>query len=143
MASSKSKTKTEKKEKKEKKGRGNYSRQKGHRYELKIIKELNTLYNTTSLVSSRSESKRTDDAGVDIVDKDNILSFYVQCKNTQATPNPTLIDKCKLKDKPLVIFWNKQVKKETNCISEGEFVMMKKDFFYEILNKIEKEDGQI
>lgn len=97
------------------------------------------MFNTDSLVSSRSESKRTDDAGVDIVDPQNKLFFYVQCKNTQATPNSKLIETCKLKDKPLVIFWNKQVKKEKNCVSEGEFVILKKELFYQMLKMIKNE----
>ena len=112
---------------------GAYARKKGNSYELKIIKELNALYNTDSLVSSRSESKRTDDAGVDIVDRENLLPVYVQCKNTQNIPSVDLIKECKLKDKPLAIFWNKQIKKEINCVSGGEFVIITKDNFYELL----------
>lgn len=114
---------------------GKYARKKGNNYELKIIKELNNLYNTDSFVSSRSESKRLDDAGIDIVDRDDILPFYVQCKNTQNIPSIDLIKECKKKDKPLIIFWNKQVKKEVNCVSAGEYVILQKDLFYFLLTK--------
>ena len=113
---------------------GSYARKKGNNYELKIIKELNSLYKTDTLVSSRSESKRLDDAGIDIVDHDNILPFYVQCKNTQNIPSVDLIAECKRQDKPLVIFWNKQIKKEVNCVSGGEFIILTKELFYKLLN---------
>ena len=112
---------------------GSYARKKGNNYELKIIRELNSLYKTDTLVSSRSESKRLDDAGIDIVDNDNILPFYVQCKNTQNIPSVDLIKECKRQDKPLVIFWNKQIKKEVNCVSGGEFIILTKELFYKLL----------
>lgn len=118
---------------KSKRRSGSYARKKGNNYELKIIKELNELYDTESFVSSRSESKRLDDAGIDIVDRENIIPFYVQCKNTQAIPSVDLIKACKRQDKPLVIFWNKQIKKEINCISGGEFILLTKELFYKLL----------
>lgn len=118
---------------KSKRRSGSYARRKGNNYELKIIKELNELYDTDSFVSSRSESKRLDDAGIDIVDSENILPFYVQCKKTQSTPSVDLIKDCKRQDKQLVIFWNRQLKKEINCISGGEFILLTKDLFYKLL----------
>lgn len=117
---------------------GSYARKKGNSYELKIIKELNLLYDTDTLVSSRSESKRLDDAGIDIVDGNNIMPFYVQCKNTQNIPSVDLIKECKRQDKPLAIFWNKQIKKEVNCISAGEFVIVTKELFYKLLRDYQK-----
>lgn len=130
------KKKSEKSNEQPKKKRsGAYARKKGNSYELKIIKELNSLYNTDTLVSSRSESKRTDDAGIDVVDRENILPFYVQCKSTQATPSVELIKECKIQDKPLAIFWNKQIKKEVNCVSAGEFVILTKELFYQLCSK--------
>jgi hypothetical protein len=102
---------------------------------LKIIKELNELYDTKSFVSTRSESKRLDNLGVDIADRESLLPMYIQCKNTQATPSIELITKFKLEDKPLAVFWNKQVKKDDRNTSAGEFVIIKKEFFYKLLNK--------
>lgn len=127
------KKESQEKSPKKKKG-GAYARKKGNAYELKIIKELNLLFNTDTLVSSRSESKRLDDAGIDIVDHENILPFFVQCKNTQNIPSTDLIKNCKVKTKPLAIFWNKQIKKEVNCISDGEYVILEKNEFYKLLN---------
>ena len=121
---------------KKKKKTGSYARKKGNSYELKIIKELNTLYKTDTLVSSRSESKRTDDAGVDIVDSKNLMPFYVQCKSTQNIPSVELIKECKLKDKPLAIFWNKQEKRDVNIVSVGEYVIVNKELFYQLCKNI-------
>lgn len=52
------------------------SRAKGNQYELKITKKFNDL-GWTEACSSRSESKRLDDAGVDIC---YTPPFNVQCK---------------------------------------------------------------
>jgi hypothetical protein len=121
--------------------RGAYSKKKGNRYELQIIKELNELYNTNSLISARSESKRLDDAGVDVVDRENILSFLIQAKCTQNCPNPAKLQaSCKIKNKPLAIFWKSQVKKEQKCVSMGEFVMLDKKAFYELLKNQKAEE---
>lgn len=51
------------------------AREKGHAFERKICEWLRFL--GYSAITSRSESKRLDDAGVDIVDD---TSFYIQCK---------------------------------------------------------------
>ena len=116
--------------------RGAYSRRKGNAYELSVIKELNELYNTDSLVSARSESKRWDDSGVDIVDHQDILPFYVQLKCTQNVPNPAKLQKaCKMTKKPLAVFWKSQVKHEHKCTSMGEYVMIEKQAFYELLKQ--------
>ena len=34
-----------------------------------------------------------------------------------------------------IIIWNKQVDKGVNMGSDGEYVMMSKDFFYELIKK--------
>ena len=85
------------------------------------------------MVSTRSESKRLDNLGVDVADKENVLPFYVQCKNTKSTPPVELISQAKVTDKPLVIFWNKRVQRNENCISGGEFVFVSKQFFYNLI----------
>lgn len=110
----------------------NYSRTKGHAYETQICKELRDL--GYDAVTSRSESKNMDDAKIDIVSKD--LPCYVQLKKTQNTPNYSEIEKaCKYKDKPFVIFHAKQKKKEKNICTESEYVMVPKEFFYQLIKK--------
>jgi hypothetical protein len=95
-----------------KKRSGAYSKNKGNRYELKIIKELTEL-GYDGLKSSRSESKSLDNDKIDIAqDKDakNELPFYVQCKCTKNTPNvQEILEACPRKNKPLVVVWNKQI----------------------------------
>lgn len=118
---------------KKKKRSSKYSRTKGHSYEVKIAKELRDL-GYAGIVTSRSESKSTDDNKVDLIDKDGKLPCYVQLKSTQATPSYYSIKKaCTFNDKPFVIIWNKQEKKEVNICSVGELAMIPKDFFYELL----------
>ena len=115
---------------------GAYCRNKGHRYETKIALELRNL-GFTDVVTSRSESKSMDDKKVDLVDRSGKLPCYIQLKNTVNTPQYHAIKKeCPLKDKPFIVIWNKQVKKEKVFGSAGEVVIMDKDFFYELLSKL-------
>lgn len=115
---------------------GAYCRNKGHRYETKIAQELRNL-GFTDVFTSRSESKSMDDKKVDLVDRSGKLPCYIQLKNTVNTPQYHAIKKeCPLKDKPFIVIWNKQVKKEKVFGSAGEVVIMDKDFFYELLSKL-------
>lgn len=108
-------------------------------YELKIIKELTQL-GWAGLVSSRSESKSLDNDKIDIAETIDKLPFYVQCKKTKNCPSIAEITKaCPRKDRPLVIIWNKQINKEVNMASDGEYVMMTKDFFYELIQSQKKD----
>lgn len=119
-----------------KKRTGAYCRNKGHRYETKIAQELRDL-GFTEVVTSRSESKSMDDKKVDLIDRSGQLPCYIQLKNTVNTPQYHLIKKeCPLKDKPFVIIWNKQIKKEKVFGSAGEVVIIDKDFFYKLLLKL-------
>lgn len=98
---------------------------------MKIIHELTDL-GFEGLVSSRSESKRLDDAKIDIADTLGVLDFYGQCKRTKNTPNiETISEACPFKDKPLVIFWNKESDRQQN----NEYVFMPKEYFYKLLTK--------
>ena len=64
---------------------GARNRARGNAYECKIAKELNEL--GFNVVTSRSESKRMDDAKVDLIDLDNKLPCYLQLKKTTSTPS--------------------------------------------------------
>ena len=63
------------------------SRAKGHAYELQIVNRLKDL--GYDAVTSRSESKRMDDLGVDIISTD--LNFHIQCKAVEKL-KPSLHD---------------------------------------------------
>lgn len=118
-----------------KKRNGAYARRKGNNYELKIIKEFTAL-GYEGLKSSRSESKALDNDKIDIAETIDHLPCYVQCKCTKVTPSiAAIMDACPRKDRPLVIFWNKQVDKGVNMGSEGEFVVMPKSFFYDLIKR--------
>lgn len=126
-------------EKPKKKRSGSYARNKGNSYELKIIKELINL-GYDGLKSSRSESKSLDNDKIDIAqdrDAENELPFWVQCKITKTTPNfEQIIKDCPRKQKPMAIFWNKQINKEVNMATAGEYVVIEKSYFYSLLNQI-------
>lgn len=107
------------------------SKRKGNNYELQVIKRLSEL-GYEGLVSSRSESKRLDDAKIDIADTQNVLPCYFQCKRTKNNPNvESIMDECSLKDKPLVICW----KKEEANTKYDEFAILPIEFFYSLITK--------
>ena len=107
------------------------SKSKGSRYELQIIKELTEL-GFYGLVTSRSESTRMDNSKVDIVDTENVMDCYIQCKATANTPNVEKItEECTRKERPLAIFWKKQKSSSKN----PEFVLIPKEYFYKLITK--------
>ena len=124
----------EKVKKPKKKRSGSYSKSKGNAYERKLVNELKKITGDTELCTARSESKNLDNAKVDIADPNNVLDFYVQAKSTQNLPSVKKINsEVGRKDKPLVIFWNAQEKREVNIVSVGEYVIFPKEYFYELL----------
>lgn len=107
------------------------SRNKGHGFELQILHELTDM-GYEGLYTSRSESRRLDDAKIDLADTKNVLDFYVQCKCTAAQPKVATITKeCPIRDKPLAIFWKQANSTETI----KEFVTIPKDYFYKLIKK--------
>ena len=105
------------------------SKAKGNNYELKIIKELIDL-GFQGLKSSRSENRNLDNKKIDIVDTENCMDCYIQCKATSNVPNISKINQeVGLTDRPLAIFWNKQ----NNSTILEEFVIIPKDYFYKLI----------
>lgn len=114
-----------------------YARRKGHNYELRIINELKEL-GYKGVVSTRSASRLMDAQKIDIIDQNEELPIYIQCKCTQNTPDFLEIKKSVTTyDKPFVIFWNKQVLKDgnKNMNSLGEMVILSKEDFYDLCIK--------
>lgn len=123
-------------EKPKKKKAGSYSKNKGNAYERQIVNELKELTGNENISTSRSSSKKLDDMKIDINDEDKILPCYFQLKKTQTTPSiKKLNTEVGKLDKPLCIIWNAQEKKEgnVNITSMGEFAIIPKEFFYELL----------
>lgn len=115
---------------------GSRNRRRGHSFECKIVKELKEITGDESLCTSRSESKKLDDQKIDIADPNNILPFYCQMKATQSTPQiKKLNEEVGLKDKPLVIFWNAQEAKDKKQVSIGEYCIVPKKLFYDMLKR--------
>ena len=115
------------------------NRARGNAYECTIAQELRDL-GYPNIKTSRSESKAMDDRKVDLVDLDNKLCFYPQLKATMNTPDYFGISKqCPLKDKPFVIFWKKIKATESTFRSEGEIVMLPKEFFYKLIQKYDEQ----
>jgi len=106
---------------------GRKSRRKGNAWECEIINRLKEI-GYDGCVSARSESKRMDDAKIDIVDTNNELPCYIQAKNTANLPNYHKIEQaCPLKDRPLVIAC-----KQAN---KSPIVIIPIEFFYKLISK--------
>ena len=109
--------------------RSHKSRHKGHGWELEVIKDLTDL-GFEGLVSSRSESRKLDDAKIDIADTQNVMDCYIQCKATDNTPNiEKIIKECSRKDRPLVVAWKKQNANTQN----HRYAIMPIEYFYQLL----------
>ena len=113
-------------------------------YERQLVNELKELTGNENLCTSRSESKKLDDMKIDIADPDGILPCYFQAKKVQTTPSVKKINaEVGKTDKPLCIMWNIQEKKEgnVNITSAGEYAIIPKQFFYELLENYYKQDN--
>jgi hypothetical protein len=102
------------------------SRTKGNRYELDIIKLFKSL-GWEEAVSSRSESKRKDDAGIDICYTD---PFHIQAKAWERAPSYHEV----LKSMP-------QIKGKYNLIfhkrnRQGAVVVLSQEDFLELLDML-------
>ena len=106
--------------------RGKSARSKGNSYERKIVRELREYLLFPDAVTSRSESKRTDDKGIDIMYTD---PFNFQLKAVERLGNIHKI----LNGMPNDNNYNVVIHKRNN---QGEVVSMSKDDFYEILGML-------
>ena len=116
------------------------NRTAGHNYERQIVKELKE--RGYSAVTSRAESRNMDNRGVDIfTDLNNLegkeLPVHIQCKNktNQFNVGDILGSDALPTNKPTVIFHKKTKKATSKFVTEGEFVYMTKEAFYELLLK--------
>ncbi len=108
------------------------SRTKGHAYELQIIKLFKDL-GWTSCVSSRSESKRTDDQGIDLCYTD---PWQIQAKAWESAPSyHAVLEKMPKKKGIFNVIFHKRNRK-------GSVVVMSEDDFLAILNML-LESGKV
>ena len=121
-------------------GLGARNKARGNEYECRIARELREL-GFTSVVTARSESKRTDNNKVDLIDTKHKLPFNIQLKRTVNTPQYFKIrEESTVDPKTFVLIWNKQTKAAVNFMSDGEVVMMDKLAFYDLIKQFVKSD---
>ena len=102
---------------------GASNRKKGHDFERDICSELRDL--GFEAVTSRSQDRRLDDMGVDIVTN---LPYNIQCKATRSSPAYQTLLKGMPKDKDNLIFHAKPYRED--------LVVMQKSTFYELIDKV-------
>ena len=106
------------------------ARNKGHSYELSVIKELKSLFKTDKIYSTRSQNRMLDAEKVDICGE---VPFNIQCKATETIPQVHKIFDDINRDKPPMIFWKKNNKRQ--------IVIMEAETFLEImLDIVDKKD---
>ena len=131
---------SEVKEKKKRNLKAN--RRRGNDFERKIAKELNEL--GFDVVTSRSESKAMDNAKIDLIDRSNTIPCNFQLKKTIKYPNFLEIEKsCPIKDKPLALIWDVQRATDSTFRSDGTVVIIRKEFFYELIKHYGKNNSNI
>lgn len=112
---------------------GNRNRTAGILGELKIVKELKEL-GFDKVVTTRSESKRLDDMGVDIIQlpHPNLeLPCWFQIKKSLQTPSVELLKTGA--EKPIIIIHLKQQKRKSRFFTSGEYAILDKSLLYELL----------
>ena len=115
------------------------NRTSGNAYERKIVNELKEI-GFVDVVTSRAESRNMDARKVDVFGKS--LPIHIQCKNTKDVFKVSKYfeenEEFFPEDKPLVIFHKKTKKAKTKFVTEGEFVYLKKESFYKLLEMLKK-----
>lgn len=118
-------------------------RTKGNNFERKIVIEVNNLNLGYSVGSSRLYSRYMDNMDVDIIDtpqSDKRFPYHIQCKSyTSSLKYKDIFKDFKLKDKPLVIFHEVTEKRGSRFFKCGDYVILKKEDFYEMLKNMKYE----
>lgn len=108
-------------------------RTKGHTYEREVAEKFRQA-GYTECVTSRSESKRTDDAGIDLCYTD---PWQVQCKNQERiAPSPHQILATMPQNGKKNILFHKRNRK-------GTIVCMDEDTFWELVKAWQDSQGKI
>ena len=120
---------------------GAYNSSRGQRAEQKVVNELKAL-GFTGVVTSRSESKTTDDNKVDIIDKNNQLPFGINIQVKHQIPYPQYFkirEQSTVPNNTFIILWDKLAPIETNIITVGRCAIMDIDLFYKLIEPYAKE----
>ena len=112
------------------------SKNKGSKLEYDVVSALKEI-GYSGCITSKGESKRTDNNKIDIIDTEGKLPCNIQCKHTSNTPSYfTIRDECTDKTKPFTVIWKKSAS-EGN--SPGTVAIIPVSFFFELL-KVYKND---
>ena len=124
---------------------GKQNKQRGSNFERQIAKELREL-GFVGCVTSRSESKSTDDNKVDIIDKNKQLPFdmQIQTKKTSSTPSYFGIrEQSTVDNETFVIIWSKTKRAKEKMVTVGDCVMLPKSMFYKLIKNYAENNGSI
>lgn len=128
--------------------RGNRNRTAGHNLERQVVNKLKII-GFPEVVTSRSESKRRDDAKVDIMNKEEAINgrliYNIQCKNCSVSlAYPKVINEMPQNGKEHNVIIHNQTQRtesKTRFLTKGQFAIMNASSFYELaanLVKLEK-----
>jgi len=100
-------------------------RTRGFNYERQLVREFKKL-GWLNAITARAESRNKDSLKCDIL---NINPFNVQakCKNNFGNPLPTLLEMPEDENYNIVF---------SKVVSKGEFIIMSKNDFYEIIQML-------
>lgn len=122
-----------------------HQRVKGNTFERDIIKEINGLGCGYLVGSSRMYSRYMDNQMVDIIDhpqSNKPFPDHIQCKSiTGYVKYDDIFSQFKLLDKPLVVFHRLTEKRKTRFFTIQDYVIMKKEDFYDIIKKLNNVKG--
>lgn len=107
----------------------NRNRTAGHDWEREVIKDLKEM-GYTDAVSSRQESRETDNAGIDICNTGDIA---IQCKNTARNIDYHKINKSMNTDKHKVIIHKRTEKAGNKFMTKGRYVIFEYEFAMQLL----------
>ena len=120
---------------------------KGSNLERKIVLEINDLGLNYNVGTARLLSRYMDNMDVDIIDHPESkkrFPYHIQCKSySSAVKYKDIFEQFKLKDKPLIIFHEVTEKRGSRFFKCGDFVILKKQDFYEILKNMNNANKEI
>ena len=101
----------------------NRNRDSGNNYELYIAKVFKWILNRGNIVTSRSESRNKDAAGIDLC---NTEPLQVQCKLQKQLPDLSIFDRMKSYDDKGInlIVWGKTRRASKNMVNTGDYVIL-------------------
>lgn len=110
------------------------NRTAGHNYERAIVNELKARFPLfCKACTARSESKNLDDQKVDIA---FTPGFNIQLKNSKANLDYNeILNSMPVNENANIIIHRKTKKVNTRFVTQGDYVILRKEDFYKLLEK--------